>query len=476
MPRRDGCSALPQGHISEGVDLISTGYPSFGRGTYVVAVLMLASVCSFLDRGILSLLVTQLHRDLALSDSQIGILQGVAFGLFYTTLAVPIGWLIDRTHRPRIIAGGILFWSVMTILSGVARNFNELLLARMGVGAGEACLLPAGFSLIADHFPARQRGRALGIFMAAGSAGAGIAMLLGGVLLRAFKEAERVQLPLFGTVFDWQAAFILVGTPGIAIALLVLATLRETPRHGLLHSVTANGRHRPVAVSLSRYMRNNLPLFINVYGLFCCVSFVAFAVIPWSATVFIRRFSATPSEAALWIGPASILGGALGCLVGGMLGDWWTASDARGGKLRCAMVWWLLAAPVILALLLTGSRAGFSVAYALFSFFGYIPYAAAPAILQEIVPGQLRGQATALWYATVGLIGIAVSPIVVPLLEEHVFHDRLALMPAIAMTTLPAVALGFFLTWRTLDVFDRTRHSVTAARIAGEKRNSQDLL
>ena len=442
----------------------ATDYPPLRRGVYALGLLMLVSTFSYLDRGVLSLLVIQLHRDLGLSDTQIGGLQGIAFALFYTTLVVPVGWFADRAYRPAIIATGVAVWSLSTVLSGLAHTYPELFVARMGVGAGEACLLPPAFSLIADYFPPRHRGLALGAFMGAGAVGTGLATTLAGMFLHALRGASTVAAPLIGTVADWQATLLAAGLPGLPLALLLLVTVKEAPRRGLAPRLekTADGASKPL--SLIGYVRAHPTAFISVYSLFALVSFVAFSVLPWAATVFIRRFGATPVDAGLWLGPPSMAGGGLGCIVAGALGDHWTARESRGGKLRCALTWWLTAAPIILLLLFSRSRTAFAIGYGLFGVFGYIGYAAAPAVLQEMAPGQLRGRATALWYLTVGLIGFSVSPSVVPLIEEGVFHSRAALMPAIATATLPAILVGGLLTWFSLDVFDRARRQAASAQ------------
>jgi MFS family permease len=363
----------------------------------------------------------------------------------------------------------------MTVLCGLAHNFPELLLARIGVGAGEACLMPAAFSLIADYFPPRQRGRAIGVYMTATTAGAGIAMVLGGAVMRSFHGARVVALPLFGQVADWQAAFIIVGTPGVLLAFLLMATLREVPRQGRAPRAAVSGEAEDGDPSLIAYIRAHPAVFIHIYGTFTLVSFTAFALSPWTATVFIRQFGFSAGKAGEWIGVCTTICGMTGCLAGGFMGDRWTARGARGGKLRCAVVWWLAAFPSIVVLLLSRSPVLSILAVGVFLFFDFFCYAAGPSMLQEMVPARLRGRSTALWYLLNGLTGIGISPVMVPLIEEHVFHSPAALMPAIAVTALPAIVLGLFLSWRGLDIFDRVRLAHPEASAADRRRRAGGL-
>ena len=196
---------------------------------YVVAVLMLAYVCSFVDRQVLALMVPAVRRDLGISDTQMSLLMGLSFALFYSILGLPIGRLADRSSRRRIIVWGIAVWSVMTALCGAARNYWQLFLARMGVGVGEAALSPPAYSLIADYFPKDRLGTAIGVYSLGIYLGSGLAMMLGGWVTGRVAAAAMWTLPLIGEVRPWQAVFFVIGLPGLLLALWV-GTLREPAR------------------------------------------------------------------------------------------------------------------------------------------------------------------------------------------------------------------------------------------------------
>src|SRR5579859_4422023 len=212
----------------------TSAYPSSFAAWYSVAVLMLMYIFSFIDRTTISLLVEPMKRDLHISDTQIGMLQGLAFALLYTFLGLPIARLSDRHSRRAVIAAGVFTWSIMAALCGVARTATQLFLARVGVGIGEAALSPSAYSIITDSFPRARLGRAFAIYTIGIPIGAGIALLIGGIIVGMVSGAgDHYVLPLLGEVRAWQLVFIVTGAPGLLLPLLLL-TFREPARRGLL--------------------------------------------------------------------------------------------------------------------------------------------------------------------------------------------------------------------------------------------------
>src|ERR1700735_997165 len=217
----------------------SSPYPSSFAAWYSVAVLMLIYIFSFIDRSAISLIVEPMKRDLQISDTQIGLLQGSAFAPLYTFLGLPIARLSDRHSRRAIIAAGVFIWSIMATLCGLARTVMQLFVARIGVGVGEAALSPAAYSVITDSFPRSKLGSAFGVYNIGITIGAGIAFLVGGIVVAAVSHAgASYTLPLFGEVRAWQMVFIVTGAPGILLPLLLL-TFREPARRGLLRKQSA---------------------------------------------------------------------------------------------------------------------------------------------------------------------------------------------------------------------------------------------
>ena len=210
---------------------------------YALGVLFLVYLLNFVDRQILSILANDIKADLGLDDAQLGFLYGTAFAIFYALFGIPLGRLADGWNRTRLLAIGIGLWSLMTALSGFARNAATLTAARIGVGIGEATSAPCAYSLISDMFPQRLRGTALGIYSAGLFTGSGLSLLIGGSVVEAWNRAYPQDAPL--GLAGWQAAFLVVGVPGLAMALWV-ASLREPPR-GALDGVPAKGDERPFA-------------------------------------------------------------------------------------------------------------------------------------------------------------------------------------------------------------------------------------
>lgn len=198
-----------------------------GYNWYVLGVLVMVYVLNFIDRQILSILAVDIKRDLALTDGQLGFLGGAAFAVFYALFGVPLGRLADRWHRVRLLTIGLVLWSTMTALSGLARNFMTLSMARMGVGVGEATASPTAYSLISDYFPSRQRATALAIYSSGLYIGGGVSLFIGAKISKVWDAAYPGGG--VGGLVGWQAAFMAVGIPGLLLALWV-ASLREPVR------------------------------------------------------------------------------------------------------------------------------------------------------------------------------------------------------------------------------------------------------
>ena len=180
------------------------------RSWYVLIVLMLAYISSFIDRQVLALLVEPIKRDLNVSDSQVGLLVGLSFALFYTFLGIPIGKLADRKNRKKIILVGITIWSIMTALCGITNSYWQLFWARMGVGVGEAALSPAAYSLITDMFPKNKLGTAMGIYNIGVFLGSGLSIFLVALIIKLVSVEGMWVLPIVGQVHPWQTVFFII--------------------------------------------------------------------------------------------------------------------------------------------------------------------------------------------------------------------------------------------------------------------------
>jgi len=196
---------------------------------YVAGLLTITQIVSYIDRFLPSLLIQPIKNDLDLTDFQVGLLLGPAFGIFYVFVGIPIGWLADRRSRRAILSIGISVWCAMTAAAGLVRGFAPLFVARLGVGLGEATVAPCTISLLSDYFPRSKRNRALSLFMAGTFLGAGAAFLFGGPIVHSIALLPPLQLPGIGTLTSWQMSFLIIGVPGFALALLMF-TIREPIR------------------------------------------------------------------------------------------------------------------------------------------------------------------------------------------------------------------------------------------------------
>ena len=206
-----------------------------GYSWYVLIVLVVVYILNFIDRQILSILAVDIKADLGLTDADMGFLGGAAFAVFYALFGIPLGRLADNWSRVKLLSIGLALWSLMTALSGFARNQVELTLARMGVGVGEATASPTAYSLISDYFPKRQRATALAIYSSGLYIGGGISLFLGALIVETWDAAYPLGGPL--GLAGWHAAFVAVGVPGVIVALWV-ATLREPVRGAMDGLVT----------------------------------------------------------------------------------------------------------------------------------------------------------------------------------------------------------------------------------------------
>jgi len=404
-------------------------YPSSKYAWYMVIVLTVAYILSFVDRYILGLLIEPIKADLGLSDTQIGYLLGLAFSLFYATMGLPLGYLADRKRRTFLVAAGVAVWSLATAASGLAKNFWHLFFARMTVGAGEATLSPCAMSMISDSFPREKRGRPIAFYTAALSLGAGIASLLSAGVLTWAKSVPEISLPIIGAVAPWQFTFIIVGSPGILIALLML-TLREPKRQ-----VTQGMDVAPKFSSMLRHVGQRWRVYLSFVSFVCLMTIVAYSQ-GWYAPMFKRTWGWEAETYATVNAIVLLAVGPLTVNVAGWLNDKFYAQGRKDAPLLimifgvCLMVPTGIIAPLMPSPELAMGVLAFNTAgIAMTSATGVTG-------LMNITPGEIRGQTVALYYMMISLSGLLLGPGTVGWLSDNVFgNDHLnyaaAAVPAI---------------------------------------------
>jgi MFS family permease len=401
---------------------------------------MVCYTLSYCDRQILAFLVGPMKQELRISDTEVGLLQGIAFVLVYTLAGLPMGALADRFSRRNIVAAGLVVWSVMTSLSSVARSFVSLAVARMGVGIGEATLSPCGFSMITDSFPKERLSSAMSVYTMGIQVGSGLALVIGGLVAQAVGHMAPVELPLLGSIAAWRLTFLIVGMPGLLIVWLVL-TVREPPRRSVLRDdagAVANLGFREIVGQLRRRWRATLGLAVMIG----CQATCNYALLGWAPTFFDRIHHWPKSRVGLVLGLTTLVCGCVGLYVGGRLSDRWQRDGIADSALRVGLIA-LAGVGLTLTPAMLMQDAGWTVALLVLAvFFIGLPIGCGYAAVQLIFPNQARGLASAIVIFAVALIGLGFGSLLPGLLNDNLFHNELRIGASISITVALAVVIG----------------------------------
>lgn len=416
------------------------GYPNRAYAWYVVLVLLLIYILAYVDRQVLGVLVEPIKRDLDISDTQMSLLLGFAFAMFYTIVGLPMGRLADRSNRRNLVLVGVGVWSFATAMCGFAKNYTQLFLARMGVGLGEACLNPAVVPMLSDYFPRRTLGKAMGVYMLGVSIGGGLAHTLGGAYLPALTSPEAVVLPVVGAILPWQALLLFLGLTGFLMVLLLL-TVREPKRHGQVHR-DARGRivNLPVREVGAHLFRHRMA-YLAIGWPLVASAMMTFGVGYWIPAFFQRSFGLTTEAAGGYLatyGLVSMAVGAIGVVGGGFLVDA-LGSKYLDGHLRTLMIGIVLLAPGYAIFAVMPSPALAIAVLVPAGIGGGILQATGVTTLMAVVPTQMRSQIAALYFFIVNLIGAALGPTLIALLTDELFQAEDMLRYSI---TIVAAAIG----------------------------------
>jgi len=361
---------------------------------YVLVLLVAVGVAGWIDRNVFAVLLQSVKIELALSDTQLGLLGGVAFGVFYGLLGLPVGWLADRCDRRSLIAAAVGIWSLFTAACGLAGGFGSLFLARVGVGIGEAGGSPPSQSIVADYFEPERRARAYGLLYLYIPCGFVVGYLTGGAL---------------DDLVGWRAAFLIVGLPGVVLALLVRCTLREPPRG---HTEGSRDTESPpplaetIAFLWAHPALRRLALAGALHGT------GAFAAALWLPAYFVRSFGVTSATSGLWLALAYGCGGALGVALGGHVADklvkrahdtrWyaWMPAAVLCASLPCTFLVYLSHQPLL-------AVAALIVA----TFLGHTFLGPVAALLQHLAGARRRALAAAFYLFLVNLISMGLGPL-----------------------------------------------------------------
>jgi len=372
---------------------------------YVLIMVTVVSMVNLADRLIMSILMEDIKAEFHLSDTQVGLLVGLAFALFYALMSFPIARWADVGNRKNILSLAVILWSGMTALCGAAVGFYSLFFARLGVGVGEAGGSPPAYSLIADYFKPSERARAMGVYMVGPALGTGGGLIIGGIL---------------GEMLGWRTTFLVLGIPGVLLGLLFFFTVKE-PQRGRLDAGEAKDKQaKDINKTLKSLAAN--PVFIRISVSFAMLSMIGYAMAFWLAPIMLRNFDVSLGEVGLYLGLTYIAAGVPAPLIGGFLTDYMAKRDARWRA-------WIPAIAIIIATValwfcvMADSLQAFLSYFVLAYFVFMIPQAASLSLLLSSLGAGERAVGASFALIINSLMGAGLGPLLVGMLSDAMAAD-----------------------------------------------------
>ena len=415
-------------------------YPAKKHSYSAVAILTLAQIFAFIDRQIPSMLVEPIKQDFNLTDSQIALLGGAAFSIFYAIMALPIGYAVDRYQRTKVLGTGIFLWSLMTALAGLANSFGKLFGARIGVAVGEAVMAPTSVSLVSDSFPENKQGKPMGIITAGVYIGIGITLLGGGFLIDYLTSIGGITLPLIGYLKPWQATFMIVGIPGLVLAIAAFY-LKEPKRLEEQTDKQLKDR-KNVFLHLKEHRKTLIPMFGGL--IFMALIFYSFSF--WAPTMMIRTFDISLTEVGFILGMITIISSITGTIAAGSAVDYLRNKNYSDAPVRAAMIAVILALPPIISLSFVQNELGAWICIALYLLFisSFAPLGLLA--ISGVSTGNVKGQTAAIHAFLMMAFGLSLGPQLTAFFTDFVFVDPNLLINSVSLTgliVLPISALLF---------------------------------
>jgi len=423
------------------------GQPFGHRAAWWALLLLTATYTfSFIDRQIINLLVDPIRTDLSLSDSQVSFLQGLAFVLPYVLLSIPLGRVVDRANRIRVLVIGILVWTISCVTCGLAKNFWQLGMARMGVGAGEASVTPASWSLLADYFSEDKRALPVSIFLMGPYLGAGLSLILGAEVVGWASGLGTIEFPFAGALAPWQLTFMLVALPGLLMVFL-LPLLRDPPRTQRLTEAA-----EPLSWGeIAQYVWPRR----GVFGAYLLgapfIVLVLYALQAWVPSLLIRVHGLEIVEAGRYYGTVALVAGSAGVLSGPVAARWLAGRmDPAVAPLVTSISSTCLLIPVLVSAGLAESLTWTLVFITGASYLVTFPLALFATGLQSASPNEMRGLMAGCFVLSTNLIGLALGPTSVALASDYIFGSPQAVGSSLALVGGTVLPMAVFLLWRGL--------------------------
>jgi len=425
-------------------------FPAPRVAWFVVGSLSLINMVSYIERQIPTLLFAPIKKQFGLSDTQVSLLAGFAFVLFYVGFGLIIGRLADRISRKRIVGIGVVLWSLATMSCGFARSFAQLFVARVMVGVGESTLGTSASSMLSDYFPRDKLARALSVYTGAQYLGAGFALVVGGLAIQLVSKMPPPVLPLFGEIAPWQTTFIAVGLFG-SLVLLPFLFVREPKRMGVTNR-EASERGVPFSELLA-FMKLNWRTFTSHFLSFSIVSTLGFGTVAWIPSYFIRVHHWAAHDIGYVYGMMLAFLGAAGVLAGARFAEWLASFGYKDVYLRAPLITICITAiPASLAPLMPTAPAALAV-LVVSTFLSSFPVALITAALQIITPNQMRAQITAIFFLLANLLGVGLGPTLVATITDYVFRNEQSVGYSIIVANLVITPVVAVLLWWGLRPF-----------------------
>jgi MFS family permease len=406
---------------------------------FVAGMIALAYAVAYIDRQVLNLLVDPIKSSLDFTDVKFSLLQGLAFVAAYVAVGPVCGRLADRFSRRKLLAGAVLTWSLCTMLCGLAVGFWSFFFARAGIGAAESCLVPAGWSLLADYFSAERLPRAMSVVLIGPFIGSGMALVLGGLVLKHVAGGAAIH----GETWEpWRIAFVVVGSPGLLLAAMMYA-IHEPKRLTALGAEESGYKIRDIAA----FLWNDRRFYFAFVGGMALLVVCVFALPAWTPAVLIRAHGGTVGSVGVQYGTATLLAGCLGVLLGPLVSNGLARRFATNAPLLTAM---LGGAGACIATLFIPFAQGYwtvLVASATASGFVNLPLPVAAAALQSATPNRMRGVVTSIYAFVLTSVGLGVAPTAVAFVTDRILGDPTRVGVALGSVSALAAFSAVFLLW-----------------------------
>ena len=434
-------------------------WPTPRAARYAVFLFSLAIMINFLDRGILNLLVQPIKRDMGLSDTQMGMIVGFAFVLFYVAVGFPIARWVDRGTRKFVIATGVGLFGLMTALCGLSRSFWQLFSCRIGVGVGEACIGPAFASMLSDFYPKEKLARAIAFCNFGYVAGVGLSLVVGGAIIGALQHYTVIDVPLLGQMRPWQVVFLICGIPGLLVSALLL-TLKEPPRHGNM-MLEGGARELTVAESM-RFMLERWRLYGSIFFGIGLRSIMLYASMTWMPAFFERVHGWPAARYGMIAGVVTLVATPLGLLLGPWVAERWFRRGQHDANIRVTVWVCAISAPFQVAATLMPTPELSMMCQGISTFVNAAAVGPENAALQVVTPNQMRGQVVAVNMFMFNVIGAGMGPILAGVLTDHVFGSEMLVGWSLASVAVVAGPLSGLVFWYGMRPYRRAYQHLEA--------------